>query len=199
MGSTPGHRWHRIFLDNQAILKGHFLLSSGRHSDTYVQCARILQFPWYGDELGKALADAIRAYDVPDAIISPALGGVLIGYEVARHLNVPFLFAERAEGQLQLRRGQRIEPGRRYWIVEDVLTTGSSVREVAEIVQRGRGTVTGCAAVVDRSQPELQFPWPKVAVLRLEIPSYEPDHCPLCQAGVSLQSPGSRHTPSGNS
>jgi orotate phosphoribosyltransferase len=188
-------RWHRILYQNGAILKGHFLLSAGRHSDTYVQCARILQFPWYAEELGQGLGEAIRAQGTPDVIISPALGAILIGYEVARALQTPFLFTERVGDQMALRRDQRIEAGRAYWIVEDVITTGRSTHEVAAIVHQGGGTVVGCAAIVDRSVPEVTFPWPKVSLLRMEIPLFDPDACPLCQAQVPLQAPGSRHGP----
>lgn len=189
-------RWYRILYQNGAILKGHFLLSSGRHSDTYVQCARILQFPWYAEELGRGLGESIRSQGTPDVIISPALGAILIGYEVARALQTPFLFAERVGDQLLLRRDQRIEAGRNYWIVEDVITTGRSTHEVAAIVQQGGGTVAGCAAIVDRSVPEVTFPWPKIYLLRMEIPTFEADDCPLCQAQVPLHAPGSRHGPS---
>ncbi|MCS7312054.1 MAG: orotate phosphoribosyltransferase, partial [Acidobacteria bacterium] len=134
-------RWYRILYQNGAILKGHFLLSSGRHADTYVQCARILQFPWYAEELGRGLGEAIRSRGAPDVSISPALGAILIGYEVARTLQTPFLFAERVGDKLLLRRDQRIETGRAYWIVEDVITTGRSTHEVAAIVQQGGGMV----------------------------------------------------------
>ena len=186
-------RLHRLLYQNRAVLKGHFRLSSGLHSDTYVQCARILQYPWYGEELGQALAERIREQAEPDCIVSPALGAILIGYEVARALQVPFLFTERVNGTMTLRREQQIVPGTTCWIVEDVITTGKSTREVAEVIEQHDGQVLGCAAIIDRRPAEnADLPWPCVALLRMEMATYAPDACPLCEQGVPLLTPGSR-------
>jgi orotate phosphoribosyltransferase len=174
-----------------ALLKGHFLLSSGRHSDTYFQCAQILQFPELARELGHQIAQRFDQLQL-DLVVSPALGGTLIGHEVARGLGRRFVFTERVEGEMTLRRGFEIAKGEKILIVEDVVTRGTSVREVIDVVQEREGVVSGLAAVVDRTGKDVELPIPLTALARVEVATYEPADCPLCAAGEPLVKPGSR-------
>lgn len=175
-----------------ALLEGHFRLSSGLHSTRYLQCAVYLAEPARAEVAGRQLAARLRTA-AAQLVVSPALGGVIIGHEVARALEVPFVFTERAEGAMELRRGFRIEEGTRVLIVEDVVTTGGSTREVMDVVQRHGGAVVGVASMVNRSGSENPFsPLPYTALLTLDIPNYPPDSCPLCAAGVPVVKPGSR-------
>src|SRR5580704_3827243 len=176
-----------------AIRTGHFELSSGRHSGTYVQCALVLAHPKVSEQLGRALADLF--HDLPVAcVVSPALGGILIGYEVARALGVRSLFVERdRSGQMALRRGFEIHPGERVLVIEDVWTTGGSTREAIGVVEQEGGLVVAAGALIDRSGGRLELNVPARALLEMEVPSYEPDECPLCRAGGLPTRPGSRH------
>jgi orotate phosphoribosyltransferase len=174
-----------------ALLRGHFLLSSGRHSDTYFQCARLLQFPELARELGAALGQRFDGVTL-DLVVSPALGGIVIGHEVARAIGRRFVFTERQNGEMTLRRGFTIEPKERVLIVEDVVTRGTSLREVIDVVEKEGGVVAGLGAIVDRTGHDVQLPLPLEAFARVEVATYEPDHCPLCQAGEPLVKPGSR-------
>jgi orotate phosphoribosyltransferase len=181
----------RIIDETGALLKGHFRLTSGRHSGEYFQCARMLERPEHAGELGRLLADRYRD-DRIDIVVAPALGGVVIGYEVARALGVRFLFAERQDGRMTLRRGFAIEEGERVLIIEDVVTTGGSVKEVAELTLAAGGELVGFGFIVDRSTSD---PWLKPraeALLRRVTESFEPENCPLCQNGVPIVKPGSR-------
>ncbi len=184
----------RLFRRNQAIQHGHFLLSSGNHSPLYIQCTRILQYPWYGRELGKELGERAREeFGDIHAVASPALGGILIGYEVAHALQVPFIFAERVNGQMRFRRGQYVHTGKRYLIVEDVVTTGGSIREVQELIEHEQGIVVGFATIIDRrTKPDTSFPL--ISLLQLHLPVYPPSECPLCEQHIPLVSPGSKHS-----
>jgi len=175
-----------------ALLDGHFKLSSGLHSPRYLQCALYLAEPARAEAAGRQLAARLRSCSVK-VVVSPALGGVVIGHEVARALGVPFLFTERADGAMQLRRGFTIDPGARALVVEDVVTTGGSTREVMDVVRERGGTVVGVGAIVNRSGKENPFaPLPFTALLEVEVPTYPPDACPLCRAGEPLVKPGSR-------
>ena len=176
-----------------AVRTGHFELSSGRHSATYIQCALVLEHPQHAEALGRALADLFR--DLPVAcVVSPALGGILAGYEVARALGVRSLFVERdRSGQMALRRGFEIKPGERVLVIEDVWTTGGSTRETIGVVEEEGGLVVAAGALIDRSGGRLELNVPSRALLELEVPSYEPDDCPLCHAGGLPTRPGSRH------
>jgi len=174
-----------------ALMDGHFRLSSGRHSGEYCQCARALEDPARAEELGRALADLFSDARV-DVVVSPALGGVVIGHEVARALGVRALFTERKEGTMILRRGFALEAGERVLIVEDVVTTGGSVREVAEIVRAADADVKGFGFLVDRSSGNVDLGAPMKALVRRDMPSYEPESCPLCEAGRPVTKPGSR-------
>lgn len=174
-----------------ALHKGHFQLSSGRHSHTYFQCARLLQFPELARELGAELAKPFAA--VPhDAVVSPALGGILIGHEVARAVGRRFLFTERKDGVMELRRGFALEPREKVLIVEDVVTRGTSLLEVAKAVQEGGGVVAGLACIVDRTGGDVELPLPLHALARVAVETWEPADCPLCRRGQPVTKPGSR-------
>ncbi len=180
------------FEDTGALLKGHFRLSSGLHSDTYLQCARLLQWPARAEAAGRELAPMLAGF-APRVIVSPALGGLIIGHETARALGLPFLFAERQDGAFALRRGFAIEPGDPVAIVEDVFTTGKSTREVIETVNRAGGRVVAAGSIVDRGLPENALPVPTLSLVKLSVPAWPQDECPLCLQGAPLDTPGSRH------
>jgi orotate phosphoribosyltransferase len=176
-----------------ALLEGHFKLSSGRHSSRYLQCALYLADPARAEAAGRQLAARLKNA-AAQLVVAPALGGVIIGHEVARALaDVPFFFTERADGVMTLRRGFRIEPGCRVLVVEDVVTTGGSTREVMDVVSQQGGVVVGAGAIVNRSGQENPFaPLPFTALLSVDVPSYPPEACPLCASGVPVAKPGSR-------
>lgn len=180
-----------IFEKTGAMLTGHFLLSSGRHSDRYFQCARVLQYPYFGELLCRELVRRLEVREV-DAVIGPALGGIIVSYEVARALGVKSLFAERENGFLTLRRGFSLSPGEKVLVVEDVVTTGGSVRELLEVVRQAGAEIAGVAALVDRSNGTVDFGLPFWALLTLPAVSYLPQECPLCRQGEPLVKPGSR-------
>ena len=180
------------FSDTGALLKGHFRLSSGLHSDTYLQCARLLQWPARAEAAGRELAETLAEF-APRVILSPALGGLIIGHETARALGVPFLFAERQDGAFALRRGFRIVAGEPAAIVEDVFTTGKSTGEVIETVNRAGGRVVAAGSIVDRGLPADALPVPARSLLKLSIPAWPQEECPLCRQGVPVDTPGSRH------
>jgi orotate phosphoribosyltransferase len=185
----------RVLLEQTgALLRGHFRLSSGLHSANYVQCARLLENPRNAKAIGAALADRIREFGA-QRIVAPALGGVIIGYTVAEALGVPFLFTERKEGQMTLRRGFALEPDEDVVIVEDVVTTGKSTRETAEVITQHGGRVVGFASILNRSGKANPFaPDPYEALLALDFETYEENACPLCASGVPLDAPGSRYS-----
>ena len=174
-----------------ALLDGHFRLTSGLHSSGYLQCALVLQHPQSAESLGQALAD--RAADLrATAVLSPALGGIVIGQEVGRALGIRALFAERQDGQLMLRRGFTLSELDRVLVVEDVLTTGGSTRETMEVARAAGAQVVGAASIVDRSGGSIRFDVPFSALLDVALPTYEPDKCPLCAQGLPVVKPGSR-------
>jgi len=181
-----------ILEESKVLLKGHFLLTSGRHSNEYMQCAQILQYPEFTEELAKGLAEEFKE-DKIDMVIGPAMGGVIIAYEMARQLKVKNLFAERENGKMVLRRGFTIPEGTRVLIAEDVITTGGSVVEVAEVVKEQGGEVVGVAVLVDRSNGAINFGTKLRAALTTEVKSYEAQECTLCKEGkIDLVKPGSR-------
>ncbi len=186
-----------IFLKSNAFLEGHFLLSSGLHSPYYLQCARVLQYPEYAEILCKELAKRLKELEVDyDFVIAPAIGGIIVSYETARHLGVRGIFAERVNGNLTLRRGFEIEQGEKAIVVEDVVTTGKSTRETIEVVKRHGGEVVAVGSLVDRSGGKVDFGVPFTTLWRLEVPVYEPSSCPLCKEGkIKLVKPGSRDIP----
>jgi orotate phosphoribosyltransferase len=194
----------KIFEAAGAIRHGHFELSSGLHSATYVQCALVLQYPRFAEKLGKALA-GLFSDAVIEAVVSPALGGLIIGQEVARALpesaatrtvtggGVPALFVERdASGTMTMRRGFSLRPDQHVLVVEDVWTTGGSTQEAIRVVQEAGGRVVAAGALIDRSGGSIDFPVEAQALLNLPIASYDPDECPLCREGSAAVKPGSR-------
>lgn len=174
--------------ESGAMLTGHFLLSSGRHSDRYVEKARVLERP--GAVMAFA-AEMASWYPEVQAVVAPAVGAIPLGFAVAFHTGARFLFAERAEGEMALRRGFGLGRGERTLVVEDVITTGTSAGEVFDLVVRSEAHALGVAALVDRSQSPPSFPLR--AALRVEAVSWAPEECPLCREGRPLTSPGSRH------
>ncbi|MBF9219730.1 orotate phosphoribosyltransferase [Hymenobacter ruricola] len=177
-----------------ALLRGHFRLSSGLHSDTYVQCARFLRRPDLAAPAAAALAGQIQAADLqPDVVVGPAMGGVVIGYELARQLGVPGIFTERdADGQMTLRRGFTIAPGEKVIIAEDVVTTGKSTLEVARVLREMGAEVLAVASLIDRTGGKGGLDFPHFALLSVQAATFAPESCPLCAAGVPVVKPGSR-------
>jgi orotate phosphoribosyltransferase len=178
-----------------ALLQGHFRLSSGLHSPNYLQCALVLQHPAEAEALGRALAAQLAARlgaVTPTVVLSPALGGLIIGHEVARALGVRAIFAERAEGVLTLRRGFDLDPADRVVIIEDVLTTGGSTRETMEVAKQRGAAVVAAGAVINRSGTASPVDVPFAALAALTPPTYKPDACPLCEQGLPVTKPGSR-------
>ena len=179
--------------ETSALLSGHFRLSSGLHSPNYVQCAILLEQPRYAKAIGAALADRIRTLDA-DRIVSPALGGVVIGFAVADALGLPFVFTERKDGQMTLRRGFRIRAKEQIVIVEDVVTTGKSTRETEDVIERCGGIVVGFASILNRSGKPNPFGSGYQSLLALDLETYEESACPLCAKGIPLDAPGSRYS-----
>lgn len=180
-----------LFRKSGALLEGHFRLTSGLHSPGYLQCALVLQHPASAERLGAAIAGRTRDLR-PTVVLSPALGGIVIGQEVARALGVRAIFAERQDGALTLRRGFMIAETDRVLVVEDVLTTGGSTRETMQVATAAGGRVIGAASIVDRSGGAATFEVPYVGLLSMDLPTYEPDACPLCAQGMPVVKPGSR-------
>lgn len=181
------------FRKTGALLEGHFVLRSGRHSRQFFQCARVLQHPAIASELMGQLADRVREDElVYDLIISPAMGGILVGQDLARHLDCQHIFAEKQEGKLVVRRFE-IKPGQRYLVAEDVVTTGGAVRETMKIVTDAGGIVAGVAVIVDRSGNDpVDFGCPLYSLLRMSVQTFSPDQIPADLAAVPATKPGSR-------
>lgn len=181
-----------IFKETGAMLSGHFKLTSGRHSDSYFQCAKVLQHPVHTEALCRELAARFAGEDI-SVVIGPATGGIIVSYETARALGVRGIFTERENGVMALRRGFSIEPGERALVVEDVITTGGSVLEVIDVVRSLGGIVVGAGVLVDRSGGKVDLGVRKEALLVTEAISYSPDQCPLCRDGIPAVKPGSRN------
>ncbi|MBO3270135.1 orotate phosphoribosyltransferase [Hymenobacter defluvii] len=192
--SLPSETLEQQLVQEDALLRGHFRLSSGLHSDTYVQCARFLRRPDLAAPAAAELAAQIRAAGLqPDTVVGPAMGGVVIGYELARQLGVPGIFTERdADGQMTLRRGFTIEPGERIIIAEDVVTTGKSTNEVARLLTEMGAKILAVASLIDRTSGKAELSFPNFALLPVTAATYAPDDCPLCRAGIPVVKPGSR-------
>jgi orotate phosphoribosyltransferase len=180
-----------LFRKSGALLEGHFRLSSGLHSTGYLQCALVLQDPKSASRLAEALAPLL-AGDAPTVVLSPALGGLIIGHEMGRVLGTRAIFAERQDGALLLRRGFTLAESDRVLIVEDVVTTGQSTRETIQVAIAAGARVVGAAAIVDRSGGQAGLDVPFRALLPMELPTYQPDACPLCAQGMPVVKPGSR-------
>lgn len=174
-----------------ALLEGHFLLSSGRHSNRYCQCARLLQYPDKAEKVLKVVADKIRDIDF-DVVVGPAMGGVVVAYEVARQLNKPGIFTERRDGEMTLSRFE-IEKGTKVMISEDVVTTGKSTMEVCRLLQSLGAEVVGVCSIVDRTGEVSELKLPLYSAIKLEVENYDKEECPLCKQGVPYIKPGSRN------
>ena len=180
-----------LFRRSGALLEGHFRLSSGLHSPGYLQSALVLQHPDHADALGRAIADRTRDLRAT-VVLSPALGGIIIGQEVGRALGLRAIFAERHEGALMLRRGFGLAASDRVLVIEDVLTTGGSTRETIQVARAAGAKVVGAASIVDRSGGTVRLDVPLVSLLDISLPTYEPGGCPLCAQGIAIVKPGSR-------
>ena len=190
---TQEDRVLEILTETGVLLQGHFLLTSGRHSDKYMQCARVFQYPEYSEELSRMLAAQLSDLDI-DLVIGPAIGGIVFSYEMGRALGVKTLFAERENGTMTLRRGFSIKPGSRVLVVEDAVTTGGSVKEVIALVESLDAQVVGVGSLVDRSGGTVDFGVPFYAVYRTKIESFTAEECPICKEGkIPLVKPGSRN------
>lgn len=184
-----------LFEKTGALLSGHFLLTSGLHSSTYLQCALVLQHPTYAEALGVELANHFRDERL-DLVIAPALGGIIVAHEVARALGVRALFTEREGGEMRLRRGFAIRAGERCLVVEDVVTTGGSTKEVMAVVESAGGVVAGVGALIDRSGGAVAFSVKQASLVPLSIENFPPETCPFCRQGFPpLVKPGSRTSP----
>ena len=185
----------KYFEETHALLKGHFRLSSGRHSDRYLQCALVVQYPWIAEKLCSALAELVKPLN-PQPVVSPALGGLIVGQELARALKVRAIFTERnkATDAMELRRGFSVEKGERLFAVEDVITTGGSVKETIEVMRGLGANVVGVGSLIDRSGggTDKTFDVPMKALVTLAVESWEEKDCPLCKQGLPVEKPGSR-------
>ena len=184
-----------MFRDSEALLDGHFQLTSGLHSNQYFQCAKVLQYPKYCEALCKEIAKSCAPRSV-DVVIAPALGGVVVAQEVGRQLNARTLVTERKDGVMQLRRGFEIRPNERVLVCEDVITTGGSIGEVIGIAKTAGGKIVGIGCIVDRSGGSVKLPLEdgaeRRAVLTMKVVAYKPEDCPLCKKGIPVIAPGSR-------
>lgn len=189
----------KVFEETGAYLRGHFRLTSGLHSGEYLQCALVLQHPEHAESCGKGIAEALMRLiggKKVALVAAPALGGVVIGHEVARALGARFIFTERgADGKMTLRRGFTVSPGETAVVVEDVVTTGGSTAEVIEILRNAGAQVLAAASIVDRSGGAVDLGIPRVALWTLNVVNYQPDDCPMCREGIPVTKPGSRPTP----
>lgn len=181
----------KIFSESSALLKGHFLLTSGRHSNQYFQCAKALQYPHHTSRLCKIISDHFKDKSIA-VVLSPAMGGIIVGQEVARQLNARAIFAEREEGKLTLRRGFELQKGERVLVCEDVVTTGGSVFETIEIVKQNGAELVGVGSIVDRSSGKVKFGVEQKSCFDIDVISYMPDECPLCKEKLPFVKPGSR-------
>ena len=180
-----------LFRSSGALLEGHFRLTSGLHSSGYLQCALVLQHPAHAEALGRALAATFNGTPAT-AVLSPALGGLIIGHEVARALGVRAIFAERQDGALTLRRGFSLSSEDRVIVIEDVVTTGGSTRETIEVAKRSQAAVVGAGSIIDRSGGASTLDVPFHSLVTLSLPTYPPESCPLCAEGQPITKPGSR-------
>ena len=181
----------RIFKETGALLEGHFILTSGLHSTTYFQCAKVFQYPWHAEVLCKDTSNHFKDEKI-DVVVSPAVGGIVFGQEIARLLGVRSIFTERVEGKMTLRRGFEVSEGERILLAEDVTTTGGSVKEVIEVVKNLGCDVVAVTAVVDRSGGKAQFGVPYFSLFQMEVRNFPPDECLMCKSGSVAIKPGSR-------
>ncbi|MGM0501491.1 MAG: orotate phosphoribosyltransferase, partial [Bacillota bacterium] len=180
-----------IFKKTGVLQEGHFKLSSGLHSDKYLQCAQVLQYPDQAQKLADELAERFSDVEI-DVVVGPAMGGVTLSYAVGLALGKKTIFTEREEGDMTLRRGFQLKPGNKVLVVDDVLTTGKSVNEVIEVLDQEEAELVGVATLVDRSGGEVEFGVPTKSLYEADVTAYEPDECPLCAEGKDFDKPGSR-------
>lgn len=185
-------RVREILVETGVLQDGHFLLSSGRHAGKYMQCALALQYPEYASELARGIAGLWEKEDI-ETVTGPAMGAVVVSYVVGEALGVRSIFSERRDGQMQYRRGFDISPGEKVLLVEDVVTTGKSVREALKLLEEKEAEIVGVSSLVDRSGGGVDFGYPFRPLLTMEIESYSPDNCPLCAEGMDFTKPGSRN------
>ncbi|MBA2341369.1 MAG: orotate phosphoribosyltransferase [Pyrinomonadaceae bacterium] len=179
------------FRQTGALLEGHFVLTSNLHSAIYLQCALVLQHPAEAEKFGRAMADKFRAQSV-ETVVAPAIGGLIIGYEVARALGARFIWTEREGGEMTLRRGFSVRAGETVLVVEDVVTTGGSTRETINVLQQTGARVVGAASIIDRSGNRADVGAPRIALATLDVPAVAPANCEMCARGVPATKPGSR-------
>lgn len=191
MGKLPQEEVLQIFRDTDAYLEGHFQLTSGLHSPNYFQCAKVLQYPRYLHLFAGEIVKHFE-YNEIELVIAPAMGGIVVATEVGRMIDCRTIFAERKDSLLQLRRGFVIAPGERVLVCEDVVTTGGSVFETIDIVQKLKGNVVGVGYIVDRSGGKIKFSSKSFSVLTMDVITYQPAECPLCAQGIPVTKPGSR-------
>ena len=184
-------KYIKIFKDSGALLEGHFVLTSGRHSSSYFQCAKLLQYPKYLELFSRNIADHFKGDEV-DLVISPAIGGIVLGTEVGRVLKKRTIFAERVNGKMTMRRGFEIKPNEKVLIVEDVITTGGSVKEVMDLVDNSRGSIVGVGVIVDRSSGAVVLHDNQLSLASLEVKSYDSSDVPSELADIPVEKPGSR-------
>ena len=181
-----------IFEKTGVLQEGHFKLSSGLHSDKYLQCAQVLQYPVQAQKLADELADRFSDIEI-DVVVGPAMGGVTLSYAVGLAMGKKTIFTEREEGDMTLRRGFKLNSGDKVLVVDDVLTTGKSVNEVIEVLDQEGAELAGVATLVDRSGGEIEFSAPVKSLLAVDVTAYEPEECPMCEAGKKIDKPGSRN------
>lgn len=174
-----------------ALLTGHFKLSSGLHSGQYLQCARVLQYPEYARRLAETIADKFRGIDIT-CVVGPALGGIIIAHEVAEALNTKCIFGERQDRKMTLRRGFKLDPQDKVLIVEDVTTTGKSIKELMDVIKENGATIAGVGMLVDRSSEKIDFGCTTQSLIKFDIKTFPPNECPLCKEGTPIGKPGSR-------
>ncbi len=179
----------KLLKDTEALMEGHFLLSSGKHSDAYVQCAKLLMYPDKAEKAIRLIVDKLKDIDF-DIVVGPAMGGIIVSYELARQTGKPGIFVEREDGKMKLRRGFSIEKGQKILIAEDVVTTGKSSYEAIKAVEEQGGEVVGIACIVDRSDRGIKYPI--YSGIKLNINIYDEGNCPLCKQNIPIEKPGSR-------
>ncbi len=184
----------RIFEETGALQNGHFLLTSGLHSPQYFQCALVLQHHQFLEKFCNEIREFYYEEEDIDLVISPAIGGIVVGQELARQLNVRAIFTEREGEKMTLRRGFRIEPHEKIIIAEDVITTGGSVKEIIELIEKAKGYPVGIGAIVDRSDGQTDFGIPLFSPVQVKAVTYKPERCPLCSQNIPLIKPGSRNS-----
>ena len=182
----------QILTDTGAYQSGHFKLSSGLHSGNYIQCSQLLKFPRIAEKVCAEIGELFKDENI-EMVVGPAIGGILVAYEVGRALNVPAIFAERENGVMTLRRGFHVEPGTRCLVTEDVLTTGGSAQEVVELLQSKGAEVVAATSIIDRTPGNtIKLKVPFKSLIQLSFPTHNPEECPMCKEGMPIQKPGSR-------